>query len=183
MHSFTDRNDPELIRLLKEGAIGVVKTDTLYGIVAKASDAGAVERVFTVRGRDRHKSCIVLIADQHDLFDQPSGAAADFLDLHWPGPVSVALPSPSAPKYLQFHDGTVAYRMPADPELRELLKATGPLIAPSANLQGEPPAEEIEQAKAYFGEHVDAYVNSGRVCEASASQVWSFASGEAKRIR
>jgi L-threonylcarbamoyladenylate synthase len=49
------------------------------------------------------------------------------------------------------------------PELRALLRETGPVIAPSANPQGMKPAGMIAEAKAYFGDTVDFYVDSGRL--------------------
>lgn len=53
--------------------------------------------------------------------------------------------------------------MPADEGLRELLRQTGPLIAPSANPEGAPPARTISEAEAYFGDGVDIYVDGGEV--------------------
>ena len=43
------------------------------------------------------------------------------------------------------------------------LEQTGPLIAPSANLQGQPPAKNIQEAYEYFGDAVDLYVDGGTV--------------------
>lgn len=57
----------EASALLKQGNIGVIPTDTVYGIVAPASDAEAVERVYRTRGRDEDKPCIVLIGDVENL--------------------------------------------------------------------------------------------------------------------
>jgi L-threonylcarbamoyladenylate synthase len=183
MNYFTERNDPALAALLQRGAIGVLKTDTLYGIVASARDRGAVERVFLVRGRDRNKACIILIADMTDVFDKPDMRLEEFMGQQWPGPVSVVVASPSAPDYLQFSDGSIAYRLPADDELRALLKTTGPLIAPSANLQGKPPAKSIDEARAYFGEKVDFYADSGEVTNVEPSQLWTYKDGDMQRLR
>jgi L-threonylcarbamoyladenylate synthase len=183
MKYFTEKTDPELIDEIKNGAIGVLRTDTLYGVVAKASDETAVDRVFAVRARDKTKACIVLIGDIADLFDTPDDVLTEFIQSHWPGPVSIAIPSPSAPDYLKFHDGTVAYRLPADSQLRELLKATGPLIAPSANTQGESPASNIQEAEEYFDAQVDFYVDSGNASNMMPSQLWTYKEGKMERIR
>ncbi|MEK7089665.1 MAG: Sua5/YciO/YrdC/YwlC family protein [Patescibacteria group bacterium] len=51
--------------------------------------------------------------------------------------------------------------MPKGVALRSLLKQTGPLVAPSANPEGEMPARTIREAKKYFGNRVDFYVDSG----------------------
>ncbi|MDP3729453.1 MAG: Sua5/YciO/YrdC/YwlC family protein, partial [bacterium] len=52
-----------------------------------------------------------------------------------------------------------------------LLKKTGPLVAPSANPQGLTPALTIAQAKKYFGNHVDFYVNAGTLRSKSSTLV------------
>ena len=73
----------ETADLLRSGNIGIIPTDTIYGIVASAMDKDAVERVYRVRGRDEGKPCIVLIADVADIdqFQIPlSGKATKSLD-------------------------------------------------------------------------------------------------------
>lgn len=183
MKYFTDRTDPGLVSELQAGAVGILRTDTLYGIVARAEDEAAVERVYAIRGRDREKACIVLVASVDDLFDEPHDEVKAFVKSHWPGPFSIALDSPSAPRYLRFHDGTIAYRIPEDEDLRMLLKMTGPLIAPSANPQGEMPAKSIDEAQDYFGGMVDFYADSGIVNNASPSQLWKMIDGKMTRLR
>jgi L-threonylcarbamoyladenylate synthase len=44
-----------------------------------------------------------------------------------------------------------------------LLKKAGPLVAPSANPEGMEPAKTIKEAKEYFGERVDFYINGGKL--------------------
>lgn len=179
----TERTDPTIAQHLLKGDIGVIKTDTLYGVVARAADKAAVERVYSVRERDNDKPCIILIADETQLFDTPSAALKEFMQKHWPGPVSIIVPSPSAPTYLTRGGKTLAYRMPDDAELRELLYTTGPLIAPSANPQGEPPAKDIHAAQEYFGASVDFYADSGEVQGVQPSQLWTYQDNTMKRLR
>jgi L-threonylcarbamoyladenylate synthase len=165
MKKFTNILDPNLIDMLQRGSIGVLLTDTLYGLVARANDADAVERVYEARGRDREKPCIVLIEDTKQIWDKDSLTATHsmVMEQHWPGKVSIILPiAGKTPDFVhRGHNGTVAFRMPDDLELRRLLAQTGPLIAPSANIAGQPPATDIAQAEAYFGDRVDFYVDSG----------------------
>ncbi len=151
----------EAIQFLKNGGIGVLPTDTLYGLVARALDSKAVERVYQVRGRRPDKPCIILIADVSDL--QKFGVAADLLvDQLWPGAVSIVLPCDNQEfSYLHRGTKTLAFRLPADEDLREFLRQTGPLIAPSANPEGQPPALTIEKAKEYFEDKVDFFEDGG----------------------
>lgn len=162
MKRLTQRDAVEISDILSRGGIGVLKTDTLYGIVASARSRAAVERVYRVRGRAPSKPCIVLLSDEQQLLVSPPTFAKTVLASSWPGPVSIILPvDESVPEWLHRGTRTLAYRVPADEELRRLLEATGPLIAPSANPEAEPPARSISEAEHYFGKNVDFYVDSG----------------------
>jgi len=152
--------------LLKNGAVGVMPTDTIYGIVGSALRRDTVERIYHLRKRDPEKPMIILIASPGDLKSfgiSPSPRTKKILGNVWPGKVSVVLPCPSK-KFHYLHRGTktLAFRMPAPPHLRRLLRATGPLVAPSANFEGEEPARTITEAKRYFGENVEFYGSAGR---------------------
>jgi L-threonylcarbamoyladenylate synthase len=173
MKVFTGRNTPEVIDALKAGEIGVLLTDTIYGIVASASRSTAVEQVYEIRHRQAAKPSIVLIADTSQIWEQEQVERHRLaLEAHWPGPVSIVLQAThETPEYLHRGTQTLAYRMPADEELRAMLASTGPIIAPSANLEGQPPAENIAEAKAYFGEGVDFYVDSGQAKNHQPSRV------------
>lgn len=140
-------------------------TDTIYGIVARALDKKTVERLYKIRRRSPKKPFIILISDISDLkkfgvlIDQITNQLINHL---WPGKVSIILPCPFAEfKYLHRGTNTLAFRLPKKPDLIRLLKKTGPLVAPSANPEGLPPAKTIAQAEKYFSDKVDLYV-SGR---------------------
>ncbi len=158
MESLAQHYD-EIVRTLTGGGIVVLRTDTIYGIVAQANNQVAVKKVFAAKQRPDEKTAIVLISSIDQLFDQPGRTC----DTSWPGPYSIILPAPSAPIWLHREDNTVAYRMPQPAELRAIIAQTGPLIAPSANINGGVPAATIAQAKAYFGDTVDLYVDGGVV--------------------
>ena len=180
-HFFNTLKNPNLVTLLIQGKIGVVKTDTIYGLVASASSEQAVERLYKVRGRDKDKPSIILISSIDHLYDQ---TGYNLAKPYWPGKVSVILPATKAPRYLTRGGETLAYRWPDDPELEWLLRKTGPLIAPSANMQGQPPAKNISEAKEYFGENIDFYVDGGEVKDQTPSRLLKIdESGKAKWLR
>lgn len=161
MKSFPDR----IAEQLKSGAIGVIPTDTLYGLVCCALNEESVDRVYALRERDVDKPCITLISDldQLNLFNiVPSSRDREYLSRVWPGKVSVTLPI-DATSFPYLHRGkdSLAFRLPNDEALRNLIRQTGPLIAPSANPQGKVPAATIEEARMYFGDRADFYVDGG----------------------
>ena len=177
--SFTET----IASLLRGGSIVVIRTDTLYGLVARADSQAAVERVYAVKKRTPSKSPIVLIDSFEQLFDSYDQATTDRLGELWPGKNSVILPSRNAPAWLSRGNASVAYRMPDNSALRSLIAQTGPLIAPSANPEGLPPAMTIKEAKAYFGDSVDFYVDSGTVIDTAPSQLFRLQPNGLERLR
>ena len=144
--------------------IFIIPTDTVYGIAAPAADQQSVEKVFAVKNRQSHKPMIIVISEIGQLTHFGvvlTAAQLDVIDVSWPGPVSIILPAPNAPEYLHRGTHSLAFRLPADTALREFIEQHGPLVAPSANPEGSPPATTIEQARSYFGDQVDEYIDGG----------------------
>jgi len=157
----------KLVEVIKKGGVGVIPTDTIYGLVGKALSRKTVKRVYKLKQRNPKKPSIILISKIDDLklfkikLDENT---KKFLQKYWPGKVSVILPCPYK-KFSYLHRGTknLAFRLPDYPKLVDLLKKTGPLIAPSANPESEKPAKTIKEAKNYFGEKVDFYTDVGQL--------------------
>lgn len=150
----------------------MIPTDTIYGLVGSALNKKTVERIYKLRGRNLKKPMIILIGSIGDL--KNFGVAVDSetmkqLKKFWPGKVSVILQMENSKlrreKFEYLHRGTrsLAFRLPKPHWLKKLLIATGPLVAPSANWEGKPPAYTIREAKKYFGNKVDFYVDGGRL--------------------
>jgi len=157
----------QIIQLLKKGKIGVMPTDTIYGIVGLALNQQTVEEIYSLRKRTADKPMIILISSIEDLkkFDiKITKVQTDFLKKIWPNPVSVVLPCPRAElKYLHRGKKSLAFRMPKNEMFLRILKEVGPLVAPSANLEKEKAAEEVEEAKKYFGGKISFYVDGGKL--------------------
>ncbi len=157
----------QIIDLLKKGKIGVMPTDTIYGIVGSALNPKTVEEIYTLRKRDSSKPMIILISSLEDLkkFDiKLTKEQRNFLQKIWPNPVSVILPCPYE-KFVYLHRGkkSLAFRLPKNGILLQILKEVGPMVAPSANMEKEKPAEEVEQAKKYFGEKMAFYLDGAKI--------------------
>ncbi|MBI2623506.1 MAG: threonylcarbamoyl-AMP synthase [Candidatus Liptonbacteria bacterium] len=163
-------SDAGVVRVLRVGGVAVIPTDTIYGIVGSALREKTVVRIYKLRKRNPKKPLIVLIGSLRELSRVGVRLGAlrrplfRFLRGVWPGRVSVALPVKSK-KFGYLHRGTgyIAFRVPAKKALRELLMKTGPLVAPSANVEGKSPATTLREAQRYFGDRADCYVDGGKV--------------------
>ena len=155
----------ELEQVLKGGGVAVIPTDTMYGVVGLASNKKTVERIYELRKRDLDKPFIILIDSVAKLKDFGIGGYfAMILQTIWPDKISVILPV-SSKKYVYLTRGSnkLSFRIPNNKDLIKLLKRVGPLVAPSANLQGMPPSSTIKEAEEYFGADVDIYVGKGKM--------------------
>ena len=129
-------------RLLREGSLVAVPTETVYGLAARADRAEAVAEIYRAKGRPEFNPLIVHVLDLADatrlaeVDERAHRLAAAF----WPGPLTLVMPKkPAAPVAPAVTAGldTIALRCPAHPAMRALLGATGlPLAAPSANPSG-----------------------------------------------
>ena len=151
------------VEVLKRGHPAVLPTDTLYGICADATNPKAVENIYTLKWRNRKKPLIVLVDDLlrlEEFFNiTPNGLAKKLL-LH-PKPVSVILPVKGF-EYLTRGGRGIAFRLVKGGFIKEFLQEFGkPVVAPSANWEGHPPAREPFQAYLYFGDAVPLYYNGG----------------------
>ncbi len=158
------QNDPYAIKvgadIIKKGGLIVAPTDTLYGILADATSYTAVEKLYELR-RPSRKPFIVLIPNT--LWAEKLCGRLDYRILRllsFPG-LTVVLGKSSQLFYF-LGIKSVALRVPQKGFVRKLLMLLDkPLVAPSANQEGKPPARRVEEAIAFFGEKVDLYIDGG----------------------
>jgi len=174
------------IAIIKEGGVGVFPTDTLYGLVGSALAPDAVARIYELKQRDAKKPLIVLIAETDDV-EQFGVVLSDEmrnqLATYWPGPVSVILPVIDEQfEYLHRGTDTIAFRLPAKESLGDMIRECGPLVAPSANVEGGAPATTVDEAKRYFGTDADFYVDEGAL-SGPPSKIIAFGEGGMSEVR
>lgn len=152
----------EAIDRLKQGKVGIIPTDTVYGLVALASDEQAVNKMYNLKNREVKPGTI--IAENIDQLVE-LGIKRRYLkpvEHYWPYAISIVIPTGFALDYLHLGKQSLAVRVTDNEELRNLLRNSGALVTTSANQPGKPPAETIEKAQEYFGDNVDFYVDGGK---------------------
>ncbi|HEY8999595.1 MAG TPA: L-threonylcarbamoyladenylate synthase [Candidatus Saccharimonadales bacterium] len=183
MRIFSSVEDPELLRALQDGAVGVVPSDTVYGLMASAKNPAAVTRMYALKHRE-HKPGTIIAASAAQfvalgLDEEQLNAVKEY----WPGPLSIVITAGPELGYLHQDIGSLAARVPADEKLRALLEQTGPLITSSANEPGLPPAVNLTEAQQYFGDQVDFYVDGGDLSGRAPSTVVRITDGKIEVLR
>lgn len=153
-----------LRRLLRQGGVAAVPTETFYALAADPFNAGAVERICRIKGRDDGSPLPVLFANRLNLESLGVTADPDTLAIYfavWPAPLTVVFPI-RAPIAASRGVSTLGVRLPASRPLRDLLCAVGPLTGTSANRSGSPPLSDPDAVEARFGSEIDVLVDGGR---------------------
>lgn len=181
--NFNKLDDIELIELIKSGAIGVLPTDTVYGLVGSARIPSILDRINILKGRDQKAGTILA-----ESVDQLIEFGLDPLALNkvahlWPNPLSVVIDCDASIINQIQGSGSVAVRIPANEQLRSFLLATGPLVTSSANLSGKQVVSNIEQATKIFGENVSFYVDGGDLSDNAASTIVKLSGDKLTIIR
>jgi len=167
---FDSLDDSEVVRILKKGGVGIIPTDTVYGLVCCAADETAVARLYKLKHRE-NKPGTVIAAKLQQLIDL--GIRARYVkavEQFWPNPLSVVVPVESL-AYLHGGKFSLAVRIPKHETLQKLLLQTGALLSSSANQPGEQPATNLAEAQKYFGESVDFYVDAGHTIKPIPSTI------------
>jgi L-threonylcarbamoyladenylate synthase len=149
----------DAIKILQNGGFGVMPTDTVYGVVARAADPEAVGKLYELKRRD-HKPGTVIAASVDQLVEL--GIPKRYLravEHLWPNSISVEIPHHIS--YMHQDTGRQGFRVVADESVRKVLEQTGPLVTSSANQPGEPGSVTVQQAMDYFDDQVDFYVDGG----------------------
>lgn len=150
----------QIINLMADGRVGILPTDTVYGLVCLASDKASVDRLYKLKSRS-NKPGTLIAAEIEQLVKL--GIKYRYLkavEQFWPGSVSVVIPC-SELNYLRLDASGIAVRIPDDDKIIEILHQVGPLLTTSANKPSQPVATNLAEAQNYFGDLVDFYVDGG----------------------
>ncbi|MBS4785794.1 MAG: threonylcarbamoyl-AMP synthase [Clostridiales bacterium] len=175
-------------RLLRQGELVAIPTETVYGLAANALDPRAVEEIFRAKGRPNDNPLIVHIADREALpqvVSRVPDSARQLMDRFWPGPLTIILPrNPQVPDATTAGLDTVAVRMPSHPLAREIIRASGlPLAAPSANRSGFPSPTTARHCIDDLTGRVPAIVDGGSCGFGVESTVITLAGEQSRLLR
>lgn len=156
----------EAARIIKNGGLVIFPTETVYGLGADAFNARAVRKIFRAKGRPDKKPLIVHVSKKStiDMLARDVPRIVGMLvRKFWPGPLTFVLTRKRiVPDVVTGGRQTVAVRMPNHPVARALIRAAGPIAAPSANFSGEPPPRLISEIPRALLKRVDLILDGGK---------------------
>ena len=170
--------------ILREGGLVAFPTETVYGIAVAAHLPDAVEKLYELKQRPRDKPMTMMVAGLepvHERCPDLPAKAVQLMKRFWPGSLTLVLPT-------THEDGTsaglIGFRYPAHPLAQGLVKAAGvPLLVPSANLSGEPPATTADEVLAQFPDQLDIIIDGGTAEKGLASTVVKIENDETTVLR
>jgi tRNA threonylcarbamoyl adenosine modification protein (Sua5/YciO/YrdC/YwlC family) len=154
--------------ILRRGGLVAFPTETVYGIAVAADLPDAVERLYALKERPRSKPMTVMVADVAPVLERctdVSATARGLMRRFWPGPLTLVLPA---------KDGRwTGFRLPDHPLARGLVREAGvPLLVPSANRSGLPPATTAAEVLDQFPSEIDLVIDGGpAICGAASTVV------------
>ncbi len=152
-----------LTRVLRDGGVAAIPTETFYALAADPANAAGVERVMAIKRRDPGKPLLVLFGERRQLAALGVAARPEGLDRFfavWPSALTVVLPL-SVPIPASRGALSLGVRMPAHDALRELLARVGPVTGTSLNRSGEAPCAHADDVARVLEDEIDVLVDGG----------------------
>jgi L-threonylcarbamoyladenylate synthase len=182
MQVVSTKDIDKVVQVLREGGIVCAPTDTIYGLLADAGNRKAVERLYEFR-RPSGRPFIVLIPKVEDALNFDIRMPKLGFALLSAGITVIFQKRTTIPTYLTRWRKSLALRVPIQGTFitKLMKKFGGPLVAPSANPEGMPPARDVKEAMDYFGDKVDLYVRGAKL-EGKPSTIVKFVSDKTIKI-
>ncbi len=175
--------------LLIQGDVVAVPTETVYGLAASLFHLPAIEKIFVLKGRPAKNPLITHLSEKKQIFSFITELPPAFDALtkaFWPGPLTIVVPilPEKVPSLVRSDLPTAAFRVPSHPAALHLLKKTGPLVMPSANISGRPSATLPEHVESDFGKDFPVMDGGDHTCnQGMESTVVVYQDGQWQIIR
>ena len=161
--------------IVRGGGVVAYATDTLYGLAVDPRSDAAVERLFTVKGRDERVAIPLIAAslEQAEAVGVLGHTEMLLASAFWPGPLTIVVPArPGLSARVLAGGDTVAVRVPAHEVARTLAAASGHAVtSTSANRSGQAPPTSAAEIDSSLASHLDAVLDSGPAPGGSPSTI------------
>ncbi len=181
-----DEPEPELVRHvvrhLQAGRVAALPTDTFYGLAVDPVNLHAVEQIYEIKTRAKHKPLSLLIGSVehgYELARDLDMAFDRLAERFWPGPLTVIVKAGSRlPLRVTAHTGNVALRVPEAAIPRAVVKELGlPITATSANLRGLPECTWAGCVREQLGGQIPLIVDGGPTARSVPTTIVDLSGG------
>lgn len=166
--------------LLRAGALVALPTDTVYGLAGLANDQTAIDKIFKVKNRPKHKalSVVIFMPEHAERLVKISTLAQVLMDEFWPGALTLVLPALNGAP-------TLAVRCPDVAWTHAFLDIgfEGPLVLPSANVSGKAAPVTARQTADSLGDKISLILDGGTCREGQESTIIAVDGDRAKLLR
>lgn len=168
---------------IKKGKVVGMPTDTFYGLAADPLNLHAVDLIYDVKSRSRHKPLSLLIesVEQAEYLARPlPDVFYEITRKYWPGPLTIIVKASSRlPLKVTANTGNVALRLPGARIPVEVIRAAGvPITATSANISGASECTTAEGVRQQLGKSIELIVDGGTSPREIASTIIDMSSPE-----
>ena len=185
-----DPDEPELDRVeyivscIRSGKVVGIPMDTFYGLAVDPVNLRAVEKIYEIKSRLKHKPLSLLIANAGQAYGlaRDTGPHFDRLaERFWPGPLTVIVRAGSRlPLRSTANTGNVALRVPDCPIPRAIVESFGlPVTATAANLQGAPECNYAACVRDQIGDRIPLIVDGGPTGRSVSTTIIDLSAGDA----
>lgn len=175
---------------LLKGKTVVFPTETVYGIGANSFDKDACKKVFNIKERPKDKALIILISNYQmlkNIVKEPNELEKLLMKKFWPGPLTIIFNKSENCKISEEVTGgrnDIGIRMTSGKITKLLVENTGvPIVAPSANISGNPTGIKIENIIKEIGDRVDYILDCGDIEDSTPSTIVKVENNVIKVIR
>ncbi|OEJ15835.1 threonylcarbamoyl-AMP synthase [Brachyspira hampsonii] len=152
----------EVIKVINKGGIVVSPTDTVYGMLADAFNTDAVNRIYTIKEREKNKPLLILSKNLESVKRFSNKEVPEIIKKNIPGELTFIMPLLDELKNrFSYLKDTIALRIPNDKYMQLILKGTNPLVAPSANPSGYGIILDGNELAELYKDKADLIINAG----------------------
>jgi L-threonylcarbamoyladenylate synthase len=171
-----------VVHALEAGDVVALPTDTFYGLAVDPVNLRAVDRIYDLKTRARHKPLSLLIADMaqaYELARSLDGAFDRLAERFWPGPLTIVVKAGGKlPLRVTANTGNVALRVPDSALCRDVVRQLGlPITATSANLRGLKECTFAGCVREQFGDKIRMIVDGGPTARSVATTIVDLSGG------
>ncbi|MFZ1938849.1 MAG: L-threonylcarbamoyladenylate synthase, partial [Terracidiphilus sp.] len=169
----------------RKGGVVALPTDTFYGLAVDPVNLWAVEQIYQIKTRQKHKPLSLLISglsQAYSLARDTDPMLDKLADSFWPGPLTIIVRAGTKlPLRSTANTGNVAIRVPDATIARAVVEKFGlPITATSANLQGASECTNAACVRDQIGDRIPLIIDGGPTGRAQPTTIVDLSLGEGR---